>query len=385
MMKFTDNIALSGVRLTRDGYLAASAKVSRTGIQQYHGSEIGRPDLGLVNVYRPESSVFHKDSMASFVGKPITDNHPNEIVNSENHSKYSRGQIGEEVARDGEAVRISLALMDQSLIDKVIAGTRELSVGYRSELEWGDGVAPDGTPYQAIQKNIFVDHVAVVKRGRAGHDFRIGDDANDSVKEHTNWGIAPIIHDEKKETEMTVNLTTVVLGDKAVQVSAADASALEAFKNTMKLQLSDAIAEGKKAVEAKDVELAKKDAEIEELNKKVLSDEEISKLVDEKSQLISDAKLIDSELDVDGKTSAEIKKAAVVSVRGEDAVKDKSEAYVDAAFELAVESAKADPNSKKTHDSVREAFKGDKTQQRTTDGWDDNIFSMSGIAMKKGA
>ena len=41
--------------------------------------------------------------------------------------------------------------MDAAAINAVYSGQRELSVGYKVEVELVDGVAPDGTQYQARQ------------------------------------------------------------------------------------------------------------------------------------------------------------------------------------------------------------------------------------------
>ena len=41
-MIFTDSVPVTGVRRTEDGYLVAEARVARTGIQDYLGTEIGR-------------------------------------------------------------------------------------------------------------------------------------------------------------------------------------------------------------------------------------------------------------------------------------------------------------------------------------------------------
>ncbi|MDT9702463.1 DUF2213 domain-containing protein, partial [Streptomyces sp. P17] len=88
------------------------ARVARTGIQQYLGSEVGRPDLEVVTVYRPESEVFKADSMASFAHRPITDDHPDEAVTADNWKDYSVGQTGEEIKRDGDFLRVPMMVAD---------------------------------------------------------------------------------------------------------------------------------------------------------------------------------------------------------------------------------------------------------------------------------
>jgi hypothetical protein len=83
--KFTDTVTLVGTRVTTDGYLVGEVRCARSGCQQYLASELGLVDSEpgeVVNVYRPESAVFSKDSMATFVGKPVTVGHPPEMVDS---------------------------------------------------------------------------------------------------------------------------------------------------------------------------------------------------------------------------------------------------------------------------------------------------------------
>lgn len=52
----------------------------------------------------------------------------------------------------------------------------------------------------------------------------------------------------------------------------------------------------------------------------------------------------------DGKSTAEIKKAVVIAARGAE-MADKSEAYIDAAFDLLEDQAKVDPIAKAIGDT----------------------------------
>jgi hypothetical protein len=138
----TDYAALdaTGWRKTSDGYLTATARVARTGIQEYLGVEVGRPDMKKVRVYRPPSEVFSDKAMHSFAHRPMTMDHPNEFVTSKNWRKYAIGQTGDEVVRDGQSVRVPLVLMDSDSIAAVESGERvELSMGYVTDLKWEDG------------------------------------------------------------------------------------------------------------------------------------------------------------------------------------------------------------------------------------------------------
>ena len=85
---------------SRDGYIKGYANAARVGVQSYRGSEVERPDLDKVKVYRPAEQVFHRDSMHTAAHRPITLNHPPEMVNDGNWKKYAVGYIGDEVIRD---------------------------------------------------------------------------------------------------------------------------------------------------------------------------------------------------------------------------------------------------------------------------------------------
>lgn len=351
-MKFQHFSDLAGVTTTTGGYILADVKAARTGIQQYAGWEVGKPELPVVNVYRPKDSVFARDSLETFPNIPLTLGHPDTPVSAETYDAENVGNVFE-VVPDGESIRASIQIMSKRAIDAIADGTRQLSVGYDAELEWGDGTTPDGETYHATQKNIRANHLAIVTSARAGPEYRIGDTAN-------KWGIAPITQTEKKETtEMSDTLKTVVLGDAAVNVPLADVAALENYKAKVTTD-ADAVQATHDAVIAdKDKELATKDAEIADLKTKVLDEAAIDARVASKAKLVSDAKSISKDLVTDGLSDAEIRKAAVVVVRGADAIADKSEAYIDAAFELALEDAGKEDGDK-IKDTLADGVKTDK-------------------------
>ena len=178
-MQLFDALTLDASRRNQDGYMAVRAKSARVGVYDYLGREIdpeGKTFAAdqIVKVYRPAEEVFAKDSLASFVAKPITDNHPTVAVDARNWRQHARGTVFGAV-EDGDYVSFDLAFMDASLIEAIDSGKRELSNGYSCDLRIEDGIAPDGTAYHAVQRNIRGNHCAVVDRGRAGSDCRVND------------------------------------------------------------------------------------------------------------------------------------------------------------------------------------------------------------------
>lgn len=320
-MQFTDNTTLANTRLTADGYLVGNVACAKIGIQQYHSSEIGKGD-GLVNVYRDESEVFALDSLASFVGKPVTDNHPPVEVKADNWKQFAVGSIGEGVLRDGEHIKVPITLMDAETIKAVQNGKREISMGYTAELEWVDGVTPKGEHYQAKQKNIRINHLAIVDKGRAGSTCRIGDALWGEQSPNTTTG------------GKSVNTRTVMVDGLPIETTDNGATAIEKLQSDLVAQKQltrDAQLAADTVIADKDAQLAAKDAEIDALKAKQLTDADIDAKVAARSELIATAKSI-HDADYSGKSDAEIK-ALAVSAKGVD-IKDKPQAYVDASFDI---------------------------------------------------
>lgn len=341
-MKFTDRAQIGGMKVTQDGYLVGQLRCAKTGLQSYLGSELGLPTNDVISVYRPESEVFSRESLASYANKPISDDHPIEMITSDNWSQYGKGDIGSDVVRDGEFVSVSYKIMDGDTIAKVKAGKAEVSMGYMAEIDFTDGVTPDGEPYQAIQKNIRINHLAIVDRGRAGSECGFTD--------AQNWGTSPIT---KVLGDSNVDLKTLIVDGLTVDTTDTGAVAIQKLaddKNKVVRQLADAKIEHETAINAKDAELAAKDAEIDALKAAKLSDAEIDAKVQARSDLLTKAKSV-ADTDFTGLSDADIKKAAVVAALGDAAIEGKTEAYIDARFDILAESAsQADPFAKAMND-----------------------------------
>ncbi|MDW9843599.1 DUF2213 domain-containing protein [Sinorhizobium meliloti] len=341
-MKFTDLAPIAGTRRTADGYLVADVRTARTGIQLYAGHEVGKPEMHVVKVYRPEAQVFDKASLGSYAHKPVTNDHPDEAVTADNWKALSVGQIGDEVARDGEFVRVPLVVMDGATISEIEGGKRELSAGYTCDLAWEPGTTPTGEKYDAIQKDIRINHVAIVQRGRAGSEARIGDGAG-------KWGVSPVNTQIADERIPKMDLRKILVDGLTVETTDQGAQAITKLQKDLEssaAKFADAEKAHQTALAAKDAELAKKDAEIDALKGKILSDADLDKRVQARADLITKAHTIAKDVKTEGLSDPAIRKAVVVAKLGDAAVADKSEAYIDARFDMLVEDASkngADP------------------------------------------
>lgn len=161
---------------TREGYLlCAGVPIARTGSLDYLPEEVGiAPAAGseTVTVYRMAEDLFAPAAMASFEGKPVTIDHPDEDVTPANWRELAKGHA--QNLRRGEGAEADLLLADLLITDAdAIAairddGVREISCGYDAE-------------YAAVatgvgrQTRIIGNHIALVDAGRCGPRCAIRD------------------------------------------------------------------------------------------------------------------------------------------------------------------------------------------------------------------
>lgn len=337
MIKFEDRADASDIRFTSDGYMVADVRCARVGVQQYMASDVGLPGGGLVNVYRPESAVFNKDSLSTFVGKPVTLHHPPEQVNAGNWKQYAVGDVGEDVLRDGEFIRVPIKLMDAEAIEAVRNGTREISMGYSCDIKHEDGVTPAGESYNAVQVGpIRINHLAIVEKARGGSKLRIGDSAKES------WGATPVNDSQPSEKgglqmpETTKPL--VVLGDAAISLDDAQARVLEKFKADVSKQLADA----KALADSKDEQIGQLKAELVKAQDAAKID--VDALVAARTELVAQVKAIDSAIEVSGKSDAALRKEAVAKKLGDASIAGCSDAEITGMFKVLAKDAKTEEN-----------------------------------------
>ena len=185
-----DSAIVSGAVTDADGFMYDSPIVARTGIYTYVN-----PDKTIRREYRPREEVFDNESMLSFKGKPIVVEHPKTgKITSKTAKGLSIGAIlsnGYVRQCDGgvDYVGCDIVIHDPAAIGDL----RELSLGYRCDVEETPGVTATGEHYDAIQRNIRINHLAVVKKARAGMKARLNCDGDECIS----------LEDEVKEIKMS--------------------------------------------------------------------------------------------------------------------------------------------------------------------------------------
>lgn len=310
VMRF-DRVPLKATR-TDEGYLTDTPVLTRTGVFEYRDGA-GR----LRREYRPPDEVFNADSMASLRGKPVTDGHPGKVT-AKNVRQHMIGTALSGGRQDGTENMVGdIHIFDTTPVD---AGNKELSLGYELELDETPGVSPEGERYDAVQRNIRYNHLAVVKRGRAGN-ARLNLDAADAVTK------------TEEETDMTmvkIRLDSGLSYDAAPEV----ANELERLRAAVTAASSKADTEAARA----DSEKARADT-AEAGIAKARQDAHGAALARVKLEATATQHKVDFKADTADRV---LREGVIKAVRGDSFdLAGKSDGYVEAAFDLAVTDAQA--------------------------------------------
>lgn len=155
--------------------------LTKTGVFPYSGAQVD-PAFDpneIIMVYRPEEELTDPECIESFKLIPWIDEH--EMLGSEAEGmtpaeeKVPQGVIGQEVFYEAPYLKGNIKVFSEKLADEIQNnGKKELSIGYRCLYEIKKGVY-NGQKYDAIQRKIRGNHLALVDEGRAGPDVAVLD------------------------------------------------------------------------------------------------------------------------------------------------------------------------------------------------------------------
>lgn len=160
--------------------LISGNPISKVGVFPYLGSQISpqlEPDK-IYNVYRPEEELSDPETINSFKLVPWTDEHA--MLGDESQGltaaerKGVQGVIGENVYFEDGYLKANLKVFSNRLAALIDGGKKDLSIGYRCLYDIVTGVY-NGVRYDAIQRQIRGNHVALVTEGRSGRDVSVLD------------------------------------------------------------------------------------------------------------------------------------------------------------------------------------------------------------------
>lgn len=301
-------------KIDEDGFLHDSPVVGRVGVQTYRNA-----DGSVRRELRLPEDVFHADSLASMRGKPITVDHPkSKKVTAKDATRVTVGSILSEGRADGDAVRTDLVIhAPQSMGDR-----RQLSLGYSCKCDETPGVHPQYGAYDAIQRDIRINHLSVVRSARAGAIARLNIDGNEEIIDFPTT-------QEQQTMTVKVNLDGLEY-DAAPEVSRElDKLRADAAASATKL---NAVTDEKTKLQARVDALQ---AEVDGAQAKIDAAQEAGRQAAlARMKLEEVAKGF--KVDCADKTDRQVKEAVIKAVRADADLTDKSDVYVDAAYDISV-------------------------------------------------
>ena len=166
----------------------------------------------IYQVYRPAEEI--RKAADTFKLVPLVDNHTmigKDFTPAE--EKGVHGVLGEEIKEKDGVLYADVKIFSESLKNLIQNGKKELSLGYFCEYDLTPGEY-HGVHYDAVQRSLRGNHIALVDNGRMGHDVRVMDsmafdaldlDTEKAIKEDLsseNYGVGGKDAAPKKENEM---------------------------------------------------------------------------------------------------------------------------------------------------------------------------------------
>lgn len=323
---FQDKLNIPTQRKFKDsGQMIAPCSIARTGVMSYLAKECGdafkdRDPMSIVKIATLAEDLFCKDSIESYRSAPITVGHPEDDVNTENSKDLVKGMLEGLPLRDGELLSATLVLNDADAISITKQSDSQLSSGHTARLVLCDAAV---TGYDAKKTHIRCNHVAIVSRGRAGSEVRIAD--ADAVAEE---GFVEPVFDAEGNEVKPVEVPAAVVPAVVVEPVAAE------VVEPVAVALGDAAA---LAIEVAQLTVKLEDAQAEIKTLKLI---DIDTLVQERLELVSNVLKLADGIVVTGKSAMELKREVVAKCRDAD-MTGKSDAYIEARYEVLLEDAAA--------------------------------------------
>ena len=306
MQRF-DTVTFAATR-TAEGFIRDTPIVGRAGLLRYKNAD-GTDRIE----YRPPEEAFKADSLETLMGKPITIGHKAMVDAGNAKAVAPVGTVLTGGRQDGSNIKADIVIYNLD------TEARELSCGYRLDLDETPGTTPEGEHYDAIQRNIRYNHVAIVPKGRAGI-ARLNMDGEQ-------------IYDEEKEANDMAELTKIRL-DSGIEYDCAPEVKVEIEK------MRKDSAEAKKAQDTLQAKFDALEAELKKEQEGRKADAEKAKenfdgAVKARVELLKVAEAHKVEK-ADSMTDTEIKTAVIKAVRGDSINLDgKSADYIEAAYDMA--------------------------------------------------
>lgn len=317
---FTDRRPLKKAIKLDNGFLRIPLTAAKEAVLTYY-----MEDGSSYNALRPLEELKKASKNLSML--VVTNEHPplDEMpLNPENVKKYQVGHIADTVEVVQDELQTSALITDKDTISQIEAGKREISCGYFCILEDTKGVF-NGIPYDVIQRDIQHDHVAIVEEGRAGPEVSLHYDAS-SYKNNTYFKGKKMPSIQKEEKEDKKVFIRLHLDGKDIELPEKNADDVKKIFDSMQERLEKT----KAKIDTLELELEKA-KNLDNLKNLVKARVELEKI---------GSLFLDSKEDISNLEDNEIRKKVILKAFPslDEKLKNASEAYLDASYDLALDS-----------------------------------------------
>lgn len=342
MVRRYDSSRITKTERTPQGYLKVTAPITRAGIFEYR-----RGDGSISRELRSPEQVFHGDSIKSFDGAPLVNtdqSFPNvpaghtPLLDASNTGAHAKGMVMAPIRAD-DHLEATILVTDAATIADIEGGKRELSCGYACDMVMEPGEW-QGQRFDAYQENIVGNHVALVRRGRAGSSVAIRLDSADAELVASDFTEA-VPRDLMKTKKLKFDAAEVEVEESLAALIETERARTDAALTAAKADTSKQVARG----DAAEADAKKVREELAALPEKVRGE------IREELALHGRAKqVLGAETSLDGKTPAAVREAVLtklgVKFDGKDPV------YVTARFDAEMERFEAG-KTEKTVETVK--------------------------------
>ncbi|MBC1935187.1 DUF2213 domain-containing protein [Listeria grandensis] len=309
----------SNMTETAEGYLTVRAPVTKPGVFPYMRGD------GVKMEAKLPDELFSASVLHSLNAKPVTDDHPAELVTSANYHKYYKGMTHTDAAVIDNKLFVSFTITDSEMIQKVKNGKRELSLGFSADIKDESGTY-NGIKYDSVQRNMQINHLAIVDKGRVGSEASIrGDSAAfmiDSAGINKQGG--------------NNNMAKLVLDSKEYEVDSAVKSRIDALEAQLAAEKfkSDSIDTITGERDGYKTKLETAESELATLKDSALTLDKVEEIAEARVAMINTAQnFLGDSFDFKGKTEKEIKEAVIKTADSEFKADGKSDDYVTAYYD----------------------------------------------------
>lgn len=352
-----DRSYIKDFKETPEGYLTVNVPITRPGVFPYQ-----RQDGTVQMEAKLPDEIFSDRVLITARSKPVTDGHPNEPVTIDNFKTYAKGMSHTDSRVEDLKVWVSLTITDKELIQKIHDGQNEISIGFTADIVAEKGTY-NGDAYEYVQRNIEINHIAIVEKGRAGPEIAIRSDS-------AAWQVDSKQLDQKNDEGGQKKMAKIKIKGKEYEIDDAVKAYIDELaakkpeeeedkekEKEDKHQKGDSIDKLLGRLDALEEKLKQKEAELEAEKAKQLTSDALDKLVAQRVELINKAKpLLGDSFDFTGKSDREIKEAVITTIKKDFKGDGKSDDYVNAFFDAMVENVHSQGFSSTGSNSV---FTGD--------------------------